>query len=185
MVKSLMIKSVMIKSVMTKSASKARERQIEMAAGVETVTRNSAVKGQARKKLAIHFEQVRELHLRQLFADDPKRGARFTTEALKLYLDYSKNRITDETLKLLVQLAQESGLRERIDAMFRGDKINLSPQADFCIAAVSHCSEDVDIDALLQKSDRCGMAEDMTETPLYFFSGVEQRKLEVCRLTIL
>ena len=97
-----------------------------MAAGVETVTRNSAVKGQAWKRLAIHFEQVRELHLRQLFADDPKRGTRFTAEALGLYLDYSKNRITDETLKLLVQLAQESGLRERIDAMFRGDKINIT-----------------------------------------------------------
>jgi glucose-6-phosphate isomerase len=121
-----MIKSVMIKSVMTKSASKAKERKIEMAAGVETVTRNSAVKGQAWKKLAIHFEQVRELHLRQLFADDPQRGTRFTAEALEFYLDYSKNRITDETLKLLVQLAQESGLRERIDAMFRGDKINIT-----------------------------------------------------------
>jgi glucose-6-phosphate isomerase len=116
----------MIKSVMTESRSKAKERKIEMAAGVETVTRNSAVKGQAWKKLAIHFEQVRELHLRQLFADDPKRGTRFTAEALGLYLDYSKNRITDETLKLLVQLAQESGLRERIDAMFRGDKINIT-----------------------------------------------------------
>jgi hypothetical protein len=121
-----MVKSLMINSVMTKSASKAKERKIEMAAGVETVTRNSAVKGQAWKKLAIHFEQVRELHLRQLFADDPKRGTRFTAEALGLYLDYSKNRITDETLKLLVQLAQESGLRERIDAMFRGDKINIT-----------------------------------------------------------
>ena len=97
-----------------------------MAAGAETVTRNSAVKGQAWKRLAIHFEQVRELHLRQLFADDPKRGTRFTAEALGLYLDYSKNRITDETLKLLVQLAQESGLRERIDAMFRGDKVNIT-----------------------------------------------------------
>jgi glucose-6-phosphate isomerase len=121
-----MVKSLMIKSMMTKSASKAKERKIEMAAGVETVTRNSAVKGQAWKKLAIHFEQVREFHLRQLFADDPKRGTRFTAEALGLYLDYSKNRITDETLKLLVQLAQESGLRERIDAMFRGDKINIT-----------------------------------------------------------
>jgi glucose-6-phosphate isomerase len=121
-----MVKSLMIKSMMTKSASKAKERKIEMAAGVETVTRNSAVKGQAWKKLAIHFEQVRELHLRQLFADDPQRGTRFTAEALGLYLDYSKNRITDETLKLLVQLAQESGLRERIDAMFRGDKINIT-----------------------------------------------------------
>ena len=97
-----------------------------MAAGVKTVTRNAAVKGQAWKKLAIHFEQVRELHLRQLFAHDPKRGTRFTADASGLYLDYSKNRVTDETLKLLVQLAQESGLQERIDAMFRGDKINIT-----------------------------------------------------------
>ncbi len=69
---------------------------------------------------------VRELHLRKLFADDPKRGERMTAEAVGLYLDYSKNRITDETLKLLLQLADESGLRERIDAMFRGEKINIT-----------------------------------------------------------
>ncbi len=76
--------------------------------------------------LTTHYAQAKELHLRTLFADDPKRGERLTVEALGLFLDYSKNRITDETLKLLVQLAGESGLRERIDAMFRGDKINLT-----------------------------------------------------------
>ena len=76
--------------------------------------------------LAAHYEKVREIHLRQFFEDDPKRGDRFTVEAAGLYLDYSKNRITDETLKLLVQLAQESRLQERIDAMFRGDKINVT-----------------------------------------------------------
>jgi glucose-6-phosphate isomerase len=81
---------------------------------------------QAWKALAAHHQSVRELHLRKLFADDPKRGERMTAEALGLYLDYSKNRITDETLKLLLQLAEESGLRERIDAMFRGEKINLT-----------------------------------------------------------
>src|SRR5262249_41186944 len=59
-----------------------------------------------------------------LFAEDPQRGERMTVEAVGLFLDYSKNRITDETLKLLIQLAEESGLRSRIDAMFRGDKIN-------------------------------------------------------------
>jgi glucose-6-phosphate isomerase len=74
--------------------------------------------------LAAHSEQVRELHLRQLFAADPTRGERLTAEAVGLYLDYSKNRLTDETLGLLLQLAQECGLRARIDAMFRGDKIN-------------------------------------------------------------
>jgi glucose-6-phosphate isomerase len=78
------------------------------------------------KTLAAHHQQVRELHLRQLFAEDPTRGERMTVEAVGLYLDYSKNRITDETLRLLLQLAEESGLRARIDAMFRGDKINLT-----------------------------------------------------------
>jgi len=81
---------------------------------------------QAWKALEAHHKNVRELHLRKLFADDPKRGERMTTEALGLYLDYSKNRITDETLNLLLQLAEESGLRGRIDAMFRGEKINLT-----------------------------------------------------------
>jgi glucose-6-phosphate isomerase len=78
------------------------------------------------KALAAHHRQVRELHLRQLFADDPTRGERMTVEAVGLSLDYSKNRITDETLQLLLQLAEESGLRARIDAMFRGDKINIT-----------------------------------------------------------
>jgi glucose-6-phosphate isomerase len=78
------------------------------------------------KALEAHYQNVREIHLRKLFADDPKRGERMTAEAVGLYLDYSKNRITDETLKLLLQLAEESGLRERIDAMFRGEKINLT-----------------------------------------------------------
>jgi glucose-6-phosphate isomerase len=73
-----------------------------------------------------HYQKVKRLHLRQLFADDHGRGERLTSGAVGVYLDYSKNRITDETLKLLLQLAQESGLRERIDAMFRGDKINVS-----------------------------------------------------------
>jgi glucose-6-phosphate isomerase len=76
--------------------------------------------------LAAHHAKVRELHLRTLFADDPARGERMTLEAVGLYLDYSKNRITDETLKLLLQLAKESGLQARIDAMFRGEKINLT-----------------------------------------------------------
>jgi glucose-6-phosphate isomerase len=69
---------------------------------------------------------VRSLHLRQLFADDPARGEHLAVEALGLYLDYSKNRVTDETLKLLFDLAKESGLSERRDAMFRGDKINIT-----------------------------------------------------------
>jgi glucose-6-phosphate isomerase len=73
-----------------------------------------------------HHKRIAPLHLRKLFADDPKRGERLTLEAAGIYLDYSKNRVTDETLSLLVQLADESGLRERIDAMFGGQRINVS-----------------------------------------------------------
>jgi glucose-6-phosphate isomerase len=78
------------------------------------------------KALKAHHKTARGLHLRKLFAADPKRGERMAAGAAGLYLDYSKNRITGETLKLLVQLAGESGLRERIDAMFRGERINLT-----------------------------------------------------------
>jgi glucose-6-phosphate isomerase len=76
------------------------------------------------RALEEHYQKTRHLHLRDLFATDPKRGERLTAEAVGLYLDYSKHRITDDTLDLLVQLAASSGLRDRIDAMFRGDKIN-------------------------------------------------------------
>ncbi|MFL5703668.1 MAG: glucose-6-phosphate isomerase [Ktedonobacteraceae bacterium] len=75
-----------------------------------------------------HYQKMQEVHLRTLFADDPKRGERLTAEAEGIYLDYSKNRITDETLRLLLDLATSAGLRERIDAMFRGDKINVTEQ---------------------------------------------------------
>ncbi|HWC96347.1 MAG TPA: glucose-6-phosphate isomerase [Candidatus Sulfopaludibacter sp.] len=78
------------------------------------------------KALAANYDKVRELHLRELFAKDPERAERMTAEAAGLFLDYSKNRVTEETLGLLVQLADESGLRARIDAMFRGDKINVT-----------------------------------------------------------
>ncbi|HXX49019.1 MAG TPA: glucose-6-phosphate isomerase [Myxococcota bacterium] len=84
----------------------------------------SPAKRAAWQALEVHFAKVRELHLRELFAADPQRGERLALEASGLYLDYSKNRITDETLALLVELARASGLRERIDAMFRGEKIN-------------------------------------------------------------
>ena len=76
--------------------------------------------------LEAHYPKVRNLHLRKLFAADPKRGERMATEAVGIYFDYSKHRITDETLRLLLQLANESGLRARIDAMFRGEKINVT-----------------------------------------------------------
>src|SRR5579871_2292518 len=78
------------------------------------------------KALEEHFAKMRDAHLRDLFAQDSKRGERYALEAVGLYLDYSKNRINDETLRLLLQLAEGSGLRERIDAMFRGDKINVT-----------------------------------------------------------
>ena len=78
------------------------------------------------KALEAHHRDVRDLHLRGLFAEDPTRGERLTAEAAGLFLDYSKNRVTDETLALLRQLAEESGLRDRIDAMFRGEKINVT-----------------------------------------------------------
>jgi len=78
------------------------------------------------KALTAHHDTIRHLHLRRLFADDPTRGERMTAEAVGLYLDYSKNRITDETLGLLLRLAEESGLRGRIDAMFRGERINVT-----------------------------------------------------------
>src|SRR6266498_5944675 len=73
-----------------------------------------------------HFQQVRTLHLRKLFNDDPRRGERFTLDAVGIYLHYSKNRVTDETLRLLLQLAESAGLRGRIDAMFRGEKLNVT-----------------------------------------------------------
>jgi glucose-6-phosphate isomerase len=76
--------------------------------------------------LAAHYERIKDVQLRTLFAQDPQRGERFTIEAMGLYLDYSKHRLTAETLQLLVNLATDCGLRERIDAMFRGDKINLT-----------------------------------------------------------
>jgi len=78
------------------------------------------------RALGAHYEKVRDLHLRALFKQDVKRGERLTAEAVGLYLDYSKNRVTDETLDLLLRLAEESGLRARIDAMFGGEKINVT-----------------------------------------------------------
>jgi glucose-6-phosphate isomerase len=78
------------------------------------------------KALANHYKKVRELHLRDLFAEDPRRGEQMTAEALGLFLDYSKNRATQETLRLLLKLADESGLRSRIEAMFSGEKINIT-----------------------------------------------------------
>src|SRR5438094_4360608 len=97
------------------------EKRIGTTAAIKPLTSRKAWKA-----LESHGKGTKELHLRKLFAADPRRGARMTAEATGLFLDYSKNRITDETLKLLFELAKESGLRTAMDAMFRGDKINLT-----------------------------------------------------------
>jgi len=97
-----------------------------MAAQVQPLTTQPGTRRAAWSGLASHYKTVSKLHLRQLFADDPKRGDRLAIEAVGLYLDYSKNRVTDETLRLLLELAEESGLRARIDAMFSGEKINVT-----------------------------------------------------------
>jgi len=104
-------------------------RQRKRAAGAFNERSTSALTLRARPawaSLEKHYQKLKDAHLRQLFAEDRNRGNRFAVEGAGLYLDYSKNRIVDETLRLLLQLAQESSLREHIDAMFRGDKINVS-----------------------------------------------------------
>src|SRR5262249_3402231 len=97
-----------------------------MAARSEISRTQSTGKDGAWRALQDHYETIRSRHLRDLFAHDPKRGERMTVEAAGIFLDYSKNRIDDETLRLLVALAEQSGLRERIDAMFRGERINVT-----------------------------------------------------------
>ena len=95
-----------------------------MATVVEQVTDGPLTDRPAWKNIEAHSQKVRALHLRDLFAHDGERGQRLTAEAGGIYLDYSKNRVTDETIKLLLRLAEESGLRQRIDAMFGGERIN-------------------------------------------------------------
>ena len=106
------------------------ERRSNMATHAATATENVGLepltKRKAWKALQTHYKKVRDLHLRNLFADDPKRGERMTAEAVGLFLDYSKNRITDQTLMFLIRLAEESDLQSRIDATFRGEKINVT-----------------------------------------------------------
>ncbi len=97
-----------------------------MAARLGTAPRQSRGKRTVWRDLQDHHAMMQGLHLRSLFADDPARGERMTAEAAGVYLDYSKNRINDETVKLLIELAEQSGLRARIDAMFRGEKINVT-----------------------------------------------------------
>jgi len=95
-----------------------------MQAGLEAPALPPLVTRSSWKALERHHQEVRSLHLKSLFAADPDRGKRMTAEAAGLFLDYSKNRVTDQTLDLLVELAREAGLQARIEAMFRGDAIN-------------------------------------------------------------
>ena len=95
-----------------------------MASAVEGIAALTARK--AWNELEAHAKSMGQTHLRELFANDPQRGKRMTAEGAGLFLDYSKNRITDETLRLLIQLAEESGLRQRTEAMFSGEKINIT-----------------------------------------------------------
>jgi glucose-6-phosphate isomerase len=113
-------------------------RQLKRATEVrgETMGVSTLRKRPAWASLEKHYQAMKGLHLRQLFADDGHRGERMAVEAAGIYLDYSKNRITDQTLKLLLQLAEESGLRERIDAMFRGEPINVSEKRAVLHAAL-------------------------------------------------
>ena len=90
----------------------------------ETQNTSPLTQRSAWRALRTHFDSIREVHLRELFAKDPSRGERMTVEGAGLFLDYSKNRITGDTVQLLLQLAEESGLSARIEAMFRGEKIN-------------------------------------------------------------
>src|SRR5438876_1165145 len=97
-----------------------------MKATVEPKVKPRANKRQAWKTLESHYKGIEPVHLRQLFAEDPERAERMSVEGAGLYLDYSKNRVTDETVQLLLRLAEESSLKQRIEAMFRGEKINIT-----------------------------------------------------------
>src|SRR5271169_5462841 len=101
-----------------------------MAARAKSAAKAKAItpltKRKAWKALTAHYKKISKIHLRKLFAADPKRGERLTLDAAGMFLDYSKHRINDQTIKLLLQLADESRLRERIHAMFSGEKINIT-----------------------------------------------------------
>src|SRR5260370_1700580 len=107
------------------------------------------------KALQAHYNEIHTRHLRAMFAEDPKRGERLVVEAAGLYFDYSKHRVTDETVHLLLALADEVGLRGRIDAMFRGDKINVTEKRavlHIALRAPRGTSFAVDADDLLPQA---------------------------------
>ena len=105
---------------------KALSKQVQKMTKTIHSTTRPLTKRPAWKALQAHYQQIRLLHLRQLFADDPLRGEQFVVDASGIYLDYSKNRITDETIRLLIKLADECGLRKRIKEMFNGEIINVT-----------------------------------------------------------
>ena len=93
---------------------------------IETGNTTSLTLRDTWQELEAHYRTIKDVHLRQLFSSDPKRGERFAVEDAGIYLDYSKNLVTEETIRLLVKLAEECGLHSRIDAMFQGEKINVT-----------------------------------------------------------
>jgi glucose-6-phosphate isomerase len=93
---------------------------------MKTASSTALTQRPAWQALETHYQKIKDVHLRHLFAADPQRGERFAIDEVGMYFDYSKHRITDETLRLLITLAEECRLRDRIDAMFRGDQINLT-----------------------------------------------------------
>ncbi|HWN98126.1 MAG TPA: glucose-6-phosphate isomerase [Blastocatellia bacterium] len=116
------------------------------------------------KTLLTHHQNIRDVHLRKLFAEDPQRGERMTAEGVGLYLDYSKNRVTNETLDLLLQLADESGLRARIDAMFAGEKINITEErAVLHVALRAPRSETIVVDGKNVVPDVHAVLDKMTD----------------------
>ncbi len=106
-------------NILAKNAGRSRQ-------STTSISEAPLVQRSAWKKLESHYRDIRDQHLRELFSGDPKRGTRLTAEAVDIFLDYSKQRISDETIKLLLDLAEEVDLRSRIDAMFDGEKINIT-----------------------------------------------------------
>ena len=115
------------------------------------------------KALRQHHAKIQSVHLRQLFAEDPRRAEHFAFEAVGLYFDYSKNRITDETVRLLLELANQSGLRERIDAMFSGEKINITEKrAVLHVALRATKDESIKVDGINVVPEVHGVLDQMT-----------------------
>ena len=129
---------------------------------IESLTRRKAW-----RNLESHYRKMSRAHLRTLFAENPKRGEQFALEALGIYLDYSKNRVTDETLNLLIQLAEESGLRSRINSMFLGEKWNQTTEWHD-----KPCHEDM-VQLIARASARCFVGEEAARNPEWIKIAIE------------